>query len=767
MGTPISYNSGTTASYSSGMFKRATISLNLQTGLVSGNNWWNGVDVTSSQYLIYSDIYSQGQSTFAGSRPTAWSTPDLNDSSLILLINTLPDRVGQPGFTTVSQAVNWLNQTGKYFLLKLGYDNIVTSNIKLRMDAGWYNSYPGSGSTWTDLSVNNYSATLYNSPVFVGNDNGVLDFDGANDYGSFGTAIVPAGSSPYTVIVWVKRGRNNVGYEEVLAQWTFAGSGNSFYFGFDSGNVRFTDSWSTITGVYGAEKVDEWMCLVGVNTGSNAYIYLNGVLMATKGSALSYGATGPLVIGRQGELNGEYFDGQIGLIQIYDTALSQTQILQNFNAQAYRYGLNNEVVTSGLMNYLNSRDVTSYQGSGTVWRDLSGNQNTATLYNGPTFDATSKGIVFDGSDDYAEYGVSLDSQWTVITVAKSTNSTWNTFAGLGSRRIDGGFIMHNNSSTIDTQFYVYTAGSTANSIGVLAPADSNIQRPHFYAMSTNGLNLHKAYIDSTVSLINATTYVIPSSSGSVFLAKDDFLARFNAMTIYQHQIYNRQLSEVEILQNYYQGNILTSNLSFAIDSANIVSYPSTNTTWYNLSSNSLNATLTNGPTYSNDFGGVLIFDGTNDYAITGNFPGLSDWSVELWLYPTVYTLSQKVILDVNLGIRFEISNAKFNSHFGNGSSWIYTQLPSTTSIAANTWFHVTNTNQSGGQAKMYVNGILENTLDIGSGTTPNIPLYIARFTGAGGYEFQGYIAVVRIYSVALDHIQVQNNFNAQKSRYGL
>ena len=122
MGTPIAFNSGTTASYDAGVFKKGTIALNLANSLVSGYNWWNGVDVTSSQYLIYSDTFSQGQATFANSRPTAWTTPDLSDASLVALINTLPDRVGLPGFTDVTSAVNWMNQTGKYYLVKTGYD---------------------------------------------------------------------------------------------------------------------------------------------------------------------------------------------------------------------------------------------------------------------------------------------------------------------------------------------------------------------------------------------------------------------------------------------------------------------------------------------------------------------------------------------------------------------------------------------------------------------------------------------------------------------
>ena len=168
-----------------------------------------------------------------------------------------------------------------------------------------------------------------------------------------------------------------------------------------------------------------------------------------------------------------------------------------------------------------------------------------------------------------------------------------------------------------------------------------------------------------------------------------------------------------------------------------------------------------------DANAQMTFDGTDDYVITSNFPQLSNWTTELFLKPTVYTSAQKVILDVNLGIRFEISNGFFNSHFGNGSGWIYTNLPSTTPIAANKWFHVIVTVQSGGQAKVYVNSVLENSTNIGSGTTPNIPLYVGRFTGASGYEFNGEIPVTKIYNRALTADEVARNYNAIKSRFNI
>jgi len=60
-----------------------------------------------------------------------------------------------------------------------------------------------------------------------------------------------------------------------------------------------------------------------------------------------------------------------------------------------------KIVTSGLVLALDAADKLSYRGSGTTWRDLSGNNNTGTLTNGPTFNAGNLGsIVFDGTNDY-------------------------------------------------------------------------------------------------------------------------------------------------------------------------------------------------------------------------------------------------------------------------------------------------------------------------------------------------------------------------------
>ena len=216
---------------------------------------------------------------------------------------------------------------------------IVTSGLVLCLDAANRKSYPGSGTSWYNLSGTINTGTLTNGPTFSAANMGSIVFDGVDDYVTgIGSSIVPTSTAAYTVSVWCYRNTNNTGYKELLAQWTNANSGNSFFFGFDNSAVRFTDNWNPIT-VAGAGNTNVWMNLVGVYTVSNAYIYLNGVLAATKGSGFTYTGTGPLIIGRQGELSSEYFDGRISNVKVYNRALTATEILQNYNATKSRFGL--------------------------------------------------------------------------------------------------------------------------------------------------------------------------------------------------------------------------------------------------------------------------------------------------------------------------------------------------------------------------------------------------------------------------------------------
>jgi hypothetical protein len=209
------------------------------------------------------------------------------------------------------------------------------------------------------------------------------------------------------------------------------------------------------------------------------------------------------------------------------------------------------IITDGLVLNVDAGFTPSYPTTGTTWYDISGNAYNGALYNGPTFNSANSGsIVFDGVDDYCISTFALPQVLTVITVGASIPPTWSNFAGLGSNRAPNGYIIHNNQSGTDTTYYILNSAGNYFSLSTVTP--SNVQNPNFYAMSTNGSNLHKSYLNGNLMGTDTTT-IDRTSNPSL---RDDYLGwdssnfRPNNCKIYIHLVYNRQLTDNEITQNF-------------------------------------------------------------------------------------------------------------------------------------------------------------------------------------------------------------------------
>jgi len=233
--------------------------------------------------------------------------------------------------------------------------NIVTDGLVYAIDAGSERSYPGSGTAVTAITgVGN--GTLTNGVGFDIANGGSWTFDGADDYITFGNNFLVPGISQYdtitnfTIDVWVNWDNFAVGgYDEIISWWKIGGS--TYLDGFlgttRSGqggtaanpSIRFGDGW-TDTGVYFTSATDtgKWFNIVAIKTSNNAYVYVNGVLRATKGSALSWGFNDYPAVGRHPNLT-EWLDGKVSNIKLYNTALTAAEVLQNYNAQKSRFGL--------------------------------------------------------------------------------------------------------------------------------------------------------------------------------------------------------------------------------------------------------------------------------------------------------------------------------------------------------------------------------------------------------------------------------------------
>jgi hypothetical protein len=783
MGTPMAFTTGTTYTYTDRMFKRGTIGLNLPATLAPGYNWFNGVDVTSSQYLIYSDTYTTGIASQANSRPTAWTTPDKTDASLLGLINTLPERVGQTSFTNVTDARTWLQESNRYFLINSGYEDIVTDQLLINLDANWYNSYKTGNTTWNDISGNFNNATLTNSPAFDTRNGGSVVFDGTDDYGNFGN--LSYNRSNFSVFTWVNYPTTHPLWDSsIVAKWFTGGSNganNEWSFGGDgqvgpgpfAAVVQYAAGGSSILSVVGGPiySANTWYNVGFTWTGGTLSLYVNGVMVASGYTANSSAqtTTQPLTIATFNNLSTYCTNIKLGSFLMYNKALSQAEILKNYNTQKGRYGFDN-IVSSGLKLNLNSQIPLSYTGGGNSFYDLSGNNNTGTLNNGPTFDSTTRSIVFDGSDDNisVNYNTSLISG--NFTLSCLVYKTRNAMEGIVSNEplqnqqpyenyVGYGFRNRNDGSlwfVISQQGYGTTISSSSTPIN---------QWYHLVG-TKNGTNVTFYINGSQVGTATSFTPNINSTNnlsiGRLIGGGEAFSGKISMVS------YNdRTLSATEVLQNYYQGNVVTSGLVLALDAGNLVSYGGTGTSWKDLTNLTTGTTLVNGPTYNTLNGGSILFDGTDDVAILYGNPlitGTGDFTICCWVKRGTTGGSADFIAG-----NYGPGNNGIELYYYQNKVILYATdvyIFSVITVTDTNWHFVCVT-RSSGVGNIYFDGNLDKTQSINVSIPGNNP-----FTIGNGYDYnsealQGNISVCNVYNRALSAMEIQQNFNAHRGRYGL
>jgi hypothetical protein len=223
-----------------------------------------------------------------------------------------------------------------------GGPNTVLNNLVLYLDAANSVSYPGTGTTWTDLSQGGNNSTLVNGPTFNTANGGSIVFDGTNDYVNLGNPqILNFGdSSSYSICFWLIKFTPFKNYDEIISKGI---SGNQrIHFLIDStGKLWRWDAFSTDGLV-----LNKWTSIIytynstGINSGTEVF-YLDGIQTSTRtGSMPSWVTSNDIWLGYHAISGGSWpFNGRIAQTLIYNKALSATEILQNYNATKGRYGL--------------------------------------------------------------------------------------------------------------------------------------------------------------------------------------------------------------------------------------------------------------------------------------------------------------------------------------------------------------------------------------------------------------------------------------------
>jgi len=255
-------------------------------------------------------------------------------------------------------------------------------------------------------------------------------------------------------------------------------------------------------------------------------------------------------------------------------------------------------------------------------------------------------------------------------------------------------------------------------------------------------------------------------------------------------------------------DLIQDGLVLCLDASDKNSYPGSGTTWYDVSGNNRNFTLTNGPTFSTSGGGSFNFDGTNDYAtlnIASDNPMkienfiYANHTYEIWFYLTTFNPS---FADNTETIQSLIAwpgyhNGVFFSRVSSTGSvtmitnYLWNSVPNTpfstetvlTGSNANTvttgsWYCIHDIiNYSATQSLTYINGVNIATINqvpassmtSAQGNPANtINLGAARMTSTYKWLLQnGNIGNVKLYNKAFSASEIKQNYNAQKSRFGL
>ena len=248
--------------------------------------------------------------------------------------------------------------------MAVGYNpSIVSDGLVYYLDPANTRCYGGSG-TSTNSLIGGIGATLYNGVGFTSSNNGSFVFDGSDDYIFHNARTANTEfqyNSAFTIMSYCKITENsNVGYivtnrstdgnGTIYSGWAlFQNSGNisGIIGGYPGGN---TLSWRwaiTSTTTFNNLVFNKWAHITFINTGiaGEQKIYINGVNYTSFAYeetsppyTINYTGTHRICLGQDG-FGYHYLNANIGQVQIYNRALSQQEILQNFNATRFRYGV--------------------------------------------------------------------------------------------------------------------------------------------------------------------------------------------------------------------------------------------------------------------------------------------------------------------------------------------------------------------------------------------------------------------------------------------
>ena len=220
----------------------------------------------------------------------------------------------------------------------------------------------------------------------------------------------------------------------------------------------------------------------------------------------------------------------------------------------------NSIIGNGLVFHVDAGNKNSYLGSGATWTDLSGNGNTGTLTNGPTYNSGNGGyILFDGVNDYADI---TDSSSLDITPAVTIDTwvnfpTFTSYGGIVAKRSEasarGNYYLRVGNSTGQFQLGTFPSG-VGHNIWITTKTDFATNTWYHLVGIISG-STHKIYVNGELysgsfGWGSGTTMVADTLNLRIGMGYDSAGEPGN-VKVSCVRIYNRALNSAEILANYY------------------------------------------------------------------------------------------------------------------------------------------------------------------------------------------------------------------------
>lgn len=241
---------------------------------------------------------------------------------------------------TVSIGPGWTIGPG----WEIGGTAPTSANLVLSLDAGNPASYPGSGTTWTDMA-SNLSFTLYNGVTYSASNGGSLVFNPASSQYAESTTSLSA-LDTWTVEAWhYYNGTNSGGSPCIVTERYTGGSYVNYALGSTADDspalsaAYFNNAWyGTAAGTYQL-TASNWYQVVGTYDGTVTKLYVNNTLILTGTGGAATGSTGLGTVLMNRWDNPEYWGGNLAIVKIWDGDIGASGINTEWNNNSTRFGL--------------------------------------------------------------------------------------------------------------------------------------------------------------------------------------------------------------------------------------------------------------------------------------------------------------------------------------------------------------------------------------------------------------------------------------------